>query len=180
MAYCNVYYLAHKMFVKVGVPIKQFVFSNEKMAAILIPNNLNDSFETTFDASLEFLKFRETSQITEDFVFKIEKFYIITEPDDINTGLNLWNSIEKSMINFMDNISLATNQLNQRMSDLDTTQKNPFDIDSISMMSLYQNIFKQIVYTVLNSTTAYKEAFNFLEQFNPALNMNNKDVSKHL
>jgi len=168
------------MFVKVGVPIKKFVFSNEEMAAILIPDNLNYSFETTSDASLEFLKLREGSQITEDLVFKFKEFYIITEPDDINTGLNLWNSIEKSMINFMDNISLATNQLNQRMSDLNTTQKNPFDVDSIYMMSLYQNIFKQIVYSISNSTIAYKEAFNFLEQFNPGLNTKNKDVSKYL
>lgn len=165
---------------KIGVPVENVMFSNKDIAAILEPNDSFDSSETIIKSSLEFLKFRETSQNIDNFVLIFEKFHNITEIDDINTGLNLWNSIENSMVNFMENISFATNQINQWMIDLDIAQNDQSYIDSIYMMTLYLDIFDRMVYTVSNSSKAYKEAFNFIEHFNPRFNIKNTNVSKYL
>lgn len=166
MSYCNVYRLTFKMFVGCGVPLEEIDFSKDKKAA-LHPNVWN-----------EFIKFREASQIMEDFVFKVKNQKIITDFDDINTSVTLWSSIGDEMIEFMKTVSILSNSIDQRMSDLNVSQNDITTADPAVMMSLYVDIFDQMVHLVSKSSMIYQRAFNLLKKYN--LETKDEQVSKSI
>lgn len=179
LAYSNVYFVTYKIFVGIGLPIKNLVFSKEEIASILIPENSVDSSETLDDMALEYLKFIDASQMVDTFVFKIKKFQTITNKDDIRTGLNLWKSIESEMANFMNNISIGTNYVYQNMINSNITSQNISTVEPMSMIYIYKDIFDQTVDTVLSSIVPYREALNFVEKFNTESKLNNNEVSEY-
>lgn len=164
LAYSNGYFVTHNIFVDAGLPIENVVFSKEEIASILIPVTSVDSSENLNNMALEYLKFRDASKMVEEFVFKVKKFQKITNSDDISRGLNLWNSIQREMANFMNSISIATNQIYQEMNNLGIVSQNISTAEPMSMISLYTDIFDQTIDTVFSSTLAYREALNFLEK----------------
>lgn len=177
LAYSNVYFMTYNIFVDIGLPIQNLVFSKEEIASILIPENSADSSEILDDMALEYLKFRNASQIVEKFVFKIKKYKTIMNSDDIKTGLNLWNSIKSEMANFMNNISIVTNYVYQYITNLNIISQTISTAEPMPMIYLYKNIFDQTIETVLSSTVVYREALNFVEKFNPESKLNNNKVS---
>ncbi|VVC24949.1 Hypothetical protein CINCED_3A001039 [Cinara cedri] len=170
LSYCNVYFLVHKILISVGVPLDSVVISNDELAAILIPDNPGESGS---NSPLEFLRFIEASQYIDDFVFDTIGHINITDPD-INTGRKIWDSIEDSMIVFMENILLLTNQVNQMMHDINNELLiNRTNMDKMTMIYLYIDIFDQTVDAVWNNSVPYKEAFNFFKTLNLESIMNN-------
>lgn len=155
------------MFIGVGVPIQEHIYSNDDIAGFLLPDNIYDwSDETVLDSPYKFLKLREASQIIESFVFEIKDFQNVTGTEDIITGLNLWKLIEDNMVNFMKNVSILSNQVNQVMNDMNIQQKNVNTVDTSEMMYLYMDVFDNMVDIMTENITPFKNAFNFLEKYN--------------
>jgi len=153
------------MFIGVGVPIQEQIYSNDDIASFLLPENIYEwTDETVLDSPYKFLKLREASQIIERFVFEIKEFQNVTGTEDIITGLNLWKLIEDNMVDFMNNISILSNQVNQVTNDMNILQKNTVDISA--MMFLYMDIFDNMVDIMKENIVPYKNAFNFLEKYN--------------
>ncbi|XP_029345253.1 uncharacterized protein LOC107882155 [Acyrthosiphon pisum] len=165
VSYCNVHYLTYNMFIGVGVPIKEQMYSNDDIAGFLLPENIYEwSDETVLDSPYKFIKLREASQIIESFVFEIKEFQNVTGTEDISTGLNIWKSIEDNMVDFMNNISILSNQVNQVINDMNILQNNT--VDTSAMMYLYMDIFENMVDIMTENIVPYKNAFNFLEKYN--------------
>lgn len=167
MSYCNVYRLTHRIFVECGVPIKNRVFSNDEISANFIPDKLYNSPNVIYNTGLEFLRFRDASQVIEDFVFEVKNFQKITNLDDVKTGMVLWETINSAMVKFMRDISYITNKLNNEMV-IDSNINN-----TTMMKELYSNTFNQIVYAVTNNIKSYQNAFNFLKTYNMDFVRNN-------
>lgn len=167
MSYCNVYRLTHRIFVECGVPIKNRVFSNDEISANFIPDKLYNSPNVIYNTGLEFLRFRDASQVIEDFVFEVKDFQKITNLDDVKTGMVLWETINSAMVKFMRDISYITNKLNNEMV-IDSNINN-----TTMMKELYSNTFNKIVYAVTNNIKTYQNAFNFLKTYNMDFVTNN-------
>lgn len=167
MSYCNVYRLIYRIFVECGVPIKNRVFSNDEISANFIPDKLYISPNVIYNTILEFLRFRDASQIIEDFVFEVQDFQKIQNIDDVKTGVVLWETVNSAMVKFMYDISYITNKLNNEMiidSNINNTTK---------MKELYLITFNQIVFAVTNNIVPYQNAFNFLKTHNADFVTNN-------
>ncbi|XP_026805964.1 uncharacterized protein LOC113549018 [Rhopalosiphum maidis] len=180
MSYCNVYYLTYNMFIRVGVPVKKPNYSNDDIAAFLIPDNIDDwSDETVLDLPYKFLKLREASQIIESFVFEIKEYQNVTGAEDKITGLKIWESVEDNFVNFMNNIYILSNQVNQVIYELNIEQQTVYTTDSSTMMYLYLDIFDQMVDIMSESIVPYQNAFNFLEKYN-SKNNEEKNIKQEL
>jgi len=167
VSYCNVYYLTYNMFIGVGVPIQEQIYSNDDIAGFLLPDNINEwSDETVLDSSYKFLKLREASQIIESFVFEIKEFQNVTGTEDIITGLNLWKLIEDNMVDFMNNIFILSNQVNNVIKNMNILQKNVNTVDTSAMMDLYMDIFDNMIDIMKENIVPYRNAFNFLKKYN--------------
>lgn len=174
MSFCNVYFLTYKMFVGVGIPMKNIVYSNNEIEAILTPDNSEES-----ETSTEYLRFREASQIIENIVFEVKKFENITDNDNnMDTGLTLWHSIQDAMVEFMNHISSLIEEVRQNVDSLEIQQEKENSVDPIAMRNLYINIFEQTITAVSKSTALYKESFNFLVKYDLKIKVNNNQVSK--
>jgi len=155
------------MFIGVGVPIQEHIYSNDDIARFLLPENIYEwSDETVLDSPYKFLKLREASQIIESFVFEIKEFQNVTGTEDIITGLNIWELIVEKMVDFMNNISILSNQVNQVINEMNILQKNVSTVDTSAMMYLYMDIFDNMVDIITENILPYKNAFNFLEKYN--------------
>jgi len=155
------------MFIGVGVPIQEQIYSNDDIARFLLPENIYEwSDETVLDSPYKFLKLREASQIIESFVFEIKEFQNVTGTEDIITGLNIWELIVEKMVDFMNNISILSNQVNQVINEMNILQKNVSTVDTSAMMYLYPDIFDNMVDIITENILPYKNAFNFLEKYN--------------
>lgn len=167
VSYCNVHYLTYNMFIGVGVPIQEHIYSNDDIAGCLLPDNIYYwSDNTVLDSPYKFLKLREASQIIESIVFEIKEFQNVTGTENIVEGLVLWKLIEDNMVNFMENISILSNQVNQVMNDMNIQQKNLNTVDTLEMMYLYMDVFDNMVDIMADNIAPFKNAFNFLEKYN--------------
>lgn len=175
MSYCNVHFLTYYMFIRAGIPIKEQIYSNDDIAAFLIPDNIDDwSDETVLDLPYKFLKLREASQIIESFVFEIKEYQNVTGAEDIIAGIKIWKSVEDNLVNFMKKIYTLSNQVNQVIYDLNIQKKNVSIVKPSVMRNLYLDIYDQIIDTMSKHISPYKNAFNFLEKYN---SINIKEVS---
>lgn len=159
------------MLIGIGIPIQNQVYTNEEIAFFLVPYRFYED-EPVIESPYNFLNFRETSASIEDFVFEIKKFQKVTEDEDIVIGLSIWESIEESMINFLNNMYTLSNEVKQVINDDPDIQQND---DPLAMGDFYLNIFEKIVRTVSNNIDSYKNAIKFLEKYN---SKHNKQVSK--
>lgn len=171
MSYCNVYFLVYNMFIGVGIPIKKLAFTKDDVAAILSSNNIVNSETTVVDSPIDFLRFREASQIIEEYVFEIKKFKTIVDDDNINIGLNLWNSVQDTMNDFMNNISSLTEQISKMVAILKSQQKS---VNPKVMRKLYTSVFDKMILIVSRSIISYQGAFKFLAKYNLEVNINNE------
>lgn len=165
LSYCNVYDLVYYMFISAGIPIQNLAISD------------NDSLRDKVNIPLEFIKLREASTTINDFVFENINLQYVTNNEDINTGLKLWNSIEDASNEFLNSIAWLSNQINIEMLDMHIQQESIDTADPLTMMYLYSKIFDQIIELVSKSTVHYKQAFIFLEKYNTEFKLSNKQVS---
>lgn len=163
------------MFIRVGIPIKEQIYSNDDIAAFLIPDNIDDwSDETVLDLPYKFLKLREASQIIESFVFEIKEYKNVTGAEDIIAGKKIWKSVEDNLVNFMKKIYTLSNKVNQVIYDLNIQQKTVSIVKPSVMRNLYLDIYDEMIDTMSKHISPYKNAFNFLEKYN---SINIKEVS---
>jgi len=163
------------MFIGVGLPIQSETYSNDDIAAFLLPDNIYDwSDEMVLESPYKFIKFREASEIIESFVFEIKEFQNVTGTEDKIIGLNIWELIKDKMVNFMNNINILSNQVNQYINDLNIQKNNVSTVDPSTMKNLYLNIFDQMVDVMTENIVPYKNAFNFLGKYT---SKNNQHVS---
>jgi len=155
------------MFIGIGLPIQTQIYSNDDIADFLLPNfTYNSSDKAVLNSPYNFIKFREASEIIENFVFEIKEFQSVTETEDEVTGLRIWELIKNKMTNFMDNINILSNQVNQYINDMNIQQNNVSTVDRSAMKNLYLYIFDQMVDIMTENIEPYKNAFNFLEKYN--------------
>jgi len=163
------------MFIRAGIPIKEQIYSNDDIAAFLIPDIIDDwSDETVLDLPYKFLKLREASQMIESFVFEIKEYQNVTGAEDITAGIKIWRAVEDNLVNFMKKIYTLSNQVNQVLYDLNIQQKNVSIVKPSVMRNLYLDIYDQMIDTMSKHISPYKNAFNFIEKY---YSINIKEVS---
>lgn len=164
----NLYEIVYNMFITVGIPIQKSVVSD---------NDLWISCKHS--GSLDLLKLRESSNTINNFVFENVNLQYITNNDDINKGLKLWNSIELTMIDFLNSMNFLIKQVDKELLDMDIQQDSIVSADPFIMMYLYSKNVNLTIELISNSTVFYKEAFILLEKYNTEFKLNNKQVSNY-
>lgn len=176
MSYFNIYFMVHKMFISVGVPLDNSVISKDDIATILKTDNFSKSI-TSNGLPSAFSRFIEATKFIDEFVYNTIELQNITE-NNIIVGKKIWNFIENSMIAFRGRISLLNNQVNQVMCDINNQNKNETSGDKMVAINLYLDIFEQTVDAVCTNSVKYKEAFDFLKMRKIESTMTDDQVSQ--
>lgn len=163
------------MFIDAGLLISGSTYSNEELAYMLVSSA--EIYNGTSGPPQQFLRFREASQMIEDFVFKVDMFQNIAEDKDMDTAYNLWNTIQNEMFDFINKIASLTKQVDDKLIELGIQEKDLSDVDLSAMKELYLDIFDETVNAVSFSTATYTSVFTFFEKYSLGFQNKNEQVS---
>ncbi|XP_050427249.1 uncharacterized protein LOC126837384 [Adelges cooleyi] len=171
---CNVYYAVYNNFLNLGIPVGGTAIPPEDIAVYIATTYDPVGKNLVLDIRQDFETLREASTTIEDLVYGYETG--IPKIDDnqvVGTGISIWQKVNRAMALFNERMSDINNEINQQLLEINNNMDRDSESYVRAMRDLYTVAMEQIIEAVMEDSSSYVAALDFIVRYNVETELHN-------